>query len=309
MATLAIVRAGILTTVQDLGRPGWGAFGVPVSGAMDRFAARAANQMVGNPPRAPVVELTGPGAALALDEARLIAVGGGDLGAIISDATGEARPLPPWQSTRLSVGETLRFTARRSGARALLAIAGGLEIGTVFGSAGTDVANGLGGWHGRPLRSGDRLPLATARPASQGAAPSAALLTAIYGDPVLLRFLPTPNGSPALTAWLAEAPFIVTPQSNRVGFRLRAGRGGPPANGAAGERVSEPIAPGTLQLPPDGQPILLMADRQTIGGYPVAGHVITADLSRAAQLWPGDHLRFRAVDPADAQRLLRELAR
>lgn len=311
-ATLTIVRAGILTTVQDLGRPRWGAFGVPPSGAMDAFAARAANRLVGNAPGAACLELTGAGAALTVDEARLIAAAGADLdGQITGDADGDgaARSLPPWQPALLAPGATLRFAHRRGGARAVLAIAGGLRVDAVLGSAATDVTNHLGGWQGRPLRAGDRLPLGPAAPASGPArAISADTVAAVYGDPFRIRFLPAPGATPALAAWLVETPFTVTPQSNRAGFRLRAEGGAPPLDGPPAERLSEPIAPGTIQLPPDGQPILLMADRQTIGGYAVAGHVIAADLPRAAQLWPGDRFHFAAVAPAEARRLLRQQA-
>ena len=305
MATLTIVRAGILTTVQDLGRAGWGAFGVPASGAMDVLAARAANQLAGNPPGAAVLELTGPGAALTIDEARVVAVAGADLDGQIC-GEGDARPLPPFQPAWFPPGSTLRFARRRGGARAALAIAGGLDVAAVLGSASTDVGNRLGGWQGRALRAGDRLALgpAPAPDAPLALAFPADAVAAVYDDPFRIRFLPAPGATPALGAWLEATPFSVTPQSNRVGFRLRAEGAAPPVDAAGGERLSEPIAPGAIQLPPDGQPILLMADRQTIGGYAVAGHVIAADLSRAAQLWPGDRFRFAAVAPAEARRLL-----
>ena len=310
MATLLVARAGILTTVQDLGRRGWGAFGVPVSGAMDAIAARIANTLVGNPPDAPLLELTGPGAVLAVDEARVIAVTGADLGAVINDGGSEEQPLPRWQATTLSPGQMLRFSQRRAGARAILAVAGGLTIEPRFGSAATDVTNTLGGWEGRPLRAGDHLPLGSppARAPSSPRPLPADVVAAVYEDPYRLRFLPPPRPTRALTAWLEATPFLVTPQSNRVGFRLRAEGAATPVDSAPGDLVSEPIAPGTLQLPPDGHPILLMADRQTIGGYPIAGHVIAADLSRAAQLWPGDRLRLVAVSAAEARLPLRQQA-
>ena len=305
MPTLLVRHAGILTTIQDLGRPGWGAFGVPVSGAMDTLALRAANALVGNRPGSAALELTGPGASLtfALDEPRLLAVAGADLEATITDGAGAWRALPSWQAAVVANGETLRFPRRRTGARALLAVAGAIDVGRRFGATATDVANRIGGADGRPLRAGDRLTLGgpSKRPTRTSAPLPAALATA-YLDPWRLRFIPTPTATAAQLDWFTGASFLVTPQGNRIGFRLRSADGAPlPDAGPIAGGLSEPIAPGTLQVPPDGQPILLMADRQTVGGYPVLGHVISADLPKAAQLWPGDSIRFGAITVAEAR--------
>jgi len=322
VATLIIRRAGILTTVQDLGRPGWGRFGVPASGAMDALAARTANALVGNDPAAAVLELTGPGAALTVslpdqrdDPPRLVAVAGADLDATITDGAGHARALPPGRAQLVSDGDTLTFPRRRAGARAILGVAGGLAVPRTFASAATDVANQLGGWQGRPLRAGDALPIGN-EPASARRVTAddrlPAMLAAAYADPFVLRFIALPLALPwalplatTKAASFIEATYRVTPRANRVGFRLQREGGPLIADSAAGTLLSEPIAPGTLQLPPDGQPILLMADRQTVGGYPVLGHVIAADLPKAAQLWPGDRVRFAAVTLAEARAELR----
>jgi biotin-dependent carboxylase-like uncharacterized protein len=308
---LIIRRAGILTTVQDLGRTGWARFGVPASGAMDALAARTANALVSNDPAAAVLELTGPGAALTVslpdEPPRLVAVAGADLDATITDGAGHARALPMGHAQLVSDGETLTFPRRRAGARAIVAVAGGFAVPRTFASAATDVANQLGGWQGRPLRAGDAVPIANAPASARRLTPDdspPAVLAAAYTDPFVLRFIALPL---AITnaASFTEATYRVTPQANRVGFRLQRAGGPLMADTAAGTLLSEPIAPGTLQLPPDGQPILLMADRQTVGGYPVLGHVIAADLPKAAQLWPGDRVRFAAVTLAAARAELR----
>jgi biotin-dependent carboxylase-like uncharacterized protein len=313
VATLLIRRAGILTTVQDLGRAGWGRFGVPASGAMDALAARTANALVGNDLTAAVLELTGPGAALTVslpdEPPRWVAVAGADLDATITDGAGQARPLPMGRAVPVTDGETLTFPRRRAGARAIVSVAGGFAVPRTFASAATDVANQLGGWQGRPLRAGDALPIANASlPAAvRRVTPDdwlPAVLIAPYADPFVLRFIALSSAA-TNAASFTEATYRLTPQANRVGFRLQREGGPLSADTAAGTLLSEPIAPGTLQLPPDGQPILLMADRQTVGGYPVLGHVIAADLSKAAQLWPGDRVRFAAVTLAEARAELR----
>jgi biotin-dependent carboxylase-like uncharacterized protein len=311
---LLIRRAGILTTVQDLGRPGWGRFGVPASGAMDTLAARTANALVGNDLTAAVLELTGPGAALTMslpdqpdNPHRLVAVAGADLDAVITDIAGHTRALPLGRAQLVSDGETLTFPRRRAGARAFLGVAGGLAVPRTFASAATDVANQLGGWQGRPMRAGDALPIGNEPVSARGVTADEwvpAMLAAAYADPFVLRFIALLSAS-AKTASFSDATYRVTPRANRVGFRLQREGGPLIADTAAGTLLSEPIAPGTLQLPPDGQPILLMADRQTVGGYPVLGHVIAADLPKAAQLWPGDGVRFTTVTLAEARAELR----
>jgi allophanate hydrolase subunit 2 len=228
VAMLLIRRAGILTTVQDLGRAGWGRFGVPASGAMDTLAARTANALVGNDLTAPVLELTGPGAALTMslpdqpdDPHRLVAVAGADLDAVITDVAGRARALPVGRALRISDGETLTFPRRRAGARAILGVAGGLAVPRTFASAATDVTNQLGGWQGRPLRAGDALPIGKEPVSARRVTADdrvLAVLAAAYADPFVLRFIALPSAS-AKTASFSDATYRVTPRANRVGFR------------------------------------------------------------------------------------------
>jgi len=284
---LEIVRPGLLATVQDLGRPGLGRFGVSPAGAMDPLALRVANRLVGNADGTPALELTGPGAELRFLEAATFAIAGADLGAALDGA-----PVGLARAQVAGAGAVLRFPKRVRGARAVLAVAGGIESDPVLGSASADLDAGLGG--GR-LARGQRLAVGPA--SAPGAAPEVSFA---YQDPFNLRYVAAtdPAVSAGTAAAFAGAPYRLSDRSNRTGYRLA----GPIlAVVAAPDRLSAPIAPGTIQLPPDGQPILLMADRQTIGGYPVLGHLIAADRPRAAQLWPGDEVRFLRVSLDEAR--------
>jgi biotin-dependent carboxylase-like uncharacterized protein len=299
MRAVEVVRPGVLMTVQDLGRPALGRFGISPSGAMDPLALQIANHMVGNPDGLAALEITGPGAELVFHGEVRFAIGGADLGATL-----DGLPLDPWQVGVARDGAVLTLPTRRRGARAVLAIAGGLAVPAILGSAGADLDASLGGGRlarGQRLPLGEPLPPRTSRPE-----PLAALLAA-YADPFTLRFVPDDDPAvPAETrATFSRAAFAVSDRSNRTGYRLT----GPVlAVGAAADRLSEPLPPGTIQLPSDGQPILLMADRQTIGGYPRLGHLIAADRPRAAQLWPGDQVHFTPVTLDEAHRAARAQA-
>jgi biotin-dependent carboxylase-like uncharacterized protein len=296
---LLVVKPGPLLTVQDNGRPGWGRFGVSPSGALDPLAARAAHALVGNPADAACLEVTGAGAELQFQDACLIALAGADLGAEICGVSN--RRLAAFTAAPVAAGDRLRFTSRRRGARAYLAVQGGLAVAPasrMFGSAATDLAAGLGP---APLRAGERL--AAGNLPTVAAATGARTLGQWYEPADRLRFVPAPGATAAALAGLAAAPYTVTPRSNRAGYLLD----GPPLPSAdpGPEPLSEPIPPGTLQVPPDGRPILLMADRQTIGGYPAIGYLARVDLPKAAQLWPGDRIHFVATALEEAQRALR----
>jgi antagonist of KipI len=297
VSALRIIKPGPLVTVQDLGRPGWGRFGVSPSGTMDPLAARAANALAGNAQGAALLELTGPGGEIEFEGAAFIALGGADLGAELT-APGAAASLAPFRATPVAAGQRVRFVARRRGARAYLAVAGGLTAPLAFGSAATDLAAGLGG----ALRAGERVALANpAAPAPARAGDLAALLRC-YQEPDRLRFVAAAGAAPAAVEALAAGAFSVSPRSSRTGYVLD---GPPVAAAGAADLLSDPIAPGAIQLPPRGGPILLMADRQTVGGYPVVGYLAAADVPRAAQLWPQDPVRFAAVSVAEAQAALR----
>jgi antagonist of KipI len=310
---IEVLRPGILTTVQDLGRPGMGRFGVSPAGAMDPLALRVANRLCGNPDGAPALEITGPGTELRFAEETVFALAGGDLGAEL-----DGHAVEEWRAHHAPAGAALHFKRRVRGARAVLAVAGGFDVPRVLGSASADLDAGLGGGRlakGAQLRreyrkAGRREDPGGPDPDPQDLPafpPSCIPLRSVYDDPSTLRFVPTSD--PAISgeslALFTSTSFRVSERSNRTGYRLTGAT--LPVTPAA-DRLSAPIAPGTIQLPPDGQPILLMADRQTIGGYPVLGHLVAADRAKTAQLWPGDQVRFVAVSLEDAARATRLLA-
>lgn len=301
---LRVIAPGAMCTVQDLGRPGYQRFGVPIGGAMDRVACTIANRLVGNDPSAACLEITAGGAAFEVIAPCVIAVTGGDLG-----ATRNNQPLPAWMSVFVQPGQSLTFEGRRSGARAYLALAGGVDAPLVLGSRSTYLPGRFGGVDGRALQMDDVI-----RPVSPPADPIR-LAGCIWPKPVdytpLIRILPFHISSdltdlPDLNN-LTTLPWRVGATSNRSGLRLE---GATLHIERAGDLPSFGVFPGAIQLPPDGQPILLMADAQPTGGYPVIAVAIQADLHRAAQLLPGDEVRFAWTtrDAAvAARRALREM--
>jgi biotin-dependent carboxylase-like uncharacterized protein len=297
--TLAVVAPGLLTSVQDAGRFGARAFGVGVGGAADRHSLEIANLLVGNPPNAAVLEITLSGPTLRLQRATTIAL----CGAAIDAHADEVR-LPGWRPIALPAGCVLTLGACRQGARAYLAVDGGIEVAEVLGSRSTDLRGGFGGHEGRALRVGDVLALGDA---SAPLEPTSRLHVAAwwidadsdldFAESIAVRVLP---GSDATTPTdvLYTQEFLIDPASNRQGLRLR---GTELKIADARERISEPVVPGTVQLPPNGQPIVLLADAQTVGGYPRIGQVISADLSKLAQRRAGQHVRFMPIDRLQAQ--------
>ncbi len=286
---MRIIRAGMLTTVQDLGRRGHRAAGVPLSGAMDAIALRVANLLVGNPENAAGLEFTLVGPELEFSTDTIVAVGGGDFGA-----------LPRWQPVRVPAGERVKFGPARSGCRGYLAVAGGLAVAPALGSCSTYLRATLGGFQGRALRDGDVLPVLDVVREVMGHWHIDERILPAYSPAPLVRVL---RGAQAdeFDDTLRDANFKVSPQSDRMGVRLS----GPPlTRHDATELVSAVVVPGTIQVPPDGQPIVLMADAQTIGGYPQLAHVIDVDRPLVAQLRPGDAVRFREVTLAEAHEVL-----
>lgn len=297
--TLRVLSPGLLTSVQDSGREAARRYGVPRSGAMDRFALAAANRLVGNPPAAAALEITSGGASFELLRPALLALAGADLGATL-----DGRPLRPWVAEPASRGALLTLTARRDGwgARAYLALAGGVAAPEILGSRATYLAGGFGGLDGRALRVGDCLhsgaPQGSPWALAGGRWPAPARPT--YGPDPALRFLPGPHYADleaAPRAALTTAALRVGRDSNRMGYRLEGLR---LSFTRALSLPSFGVIAGAIQIPPDGAPILLMAEAQTVGGYPVVGVVIAADLPLAAQLLPGDALRFVPTSPAAA---------
>lgn len=296
---LTVLRPGLLTTVQDLGRWGHQAAGVPVAGAMDTYSLRLANGLVGNPESAAALEITLLGPTLRAEAPLVVAVAGA-----VFDLQVDDRPVPHGAPVALAAGSVLRFLERRAGARAYLAVAGGLETPVVLGSRATHVVSRMGGLDGRALLAGDVLPVATGATRPAGRATRSPLPLAEAPGPRRLRVLLGPQDdwfTMSSVDALLGGTFSVSSRSDRMGFRLD----GPMlTTKRPGELVSEPVAFGAIQVPSSGAPILLMADRQTAGGYPKIATVITADLPLAGQLAPGEAVRFAACTRAEARSAL-----
>lgn len=294
-SAITILQPGLFTTIQDLGRPGYRASGVPLSGAADRVSLAVANSLVGNPPGAAAIECTLLGPTLRFDQAAMVAL------------AGAAFPgLPGGRAIRVTAGTELALGHVTAGCRGYLAVAGGIDVPEVLGSRSTFVPAGLGGFAGRVLRAGDRL--AVGESGAVTASGGLPLQLDTVRRPRVLRVVPGEHAD-----WFSDAAwgqtFRTSSRSNRMGVRLD-GQPLAAAEGvdraAAGSLRSIPVFPGAVQVPPDGGPIILLADAQTIGGYPVFGHVITADLPVAAQLRPGDEVCWQPVSLAEAQAAVRE---
>ena len=300
--TLEIVEAGIFTTVQDRGRYGYQRIGVPVSGAMDEFALRAANILVGNAEDAAGLELTVSGPTIRFVADTWIAVTGGDL-----SATLDGEPLPYGRSVEVPRNAELRSLEMRTGTRAYLAVAGGIDVPLVMGSRSTYVTASFGGLDGRPLQQGDLL-------ATLPVGPNAAFvprelpeiyLNPDYGSYPEIRVVLGPQhesfDEESIARFLSSV-YVVSPESNRMGYRLD----GPPVPHLDGPGiVSDGNPMGAIQIPGDGLPRLLMSDRGTTGGYTKIATVISSDLGALAQAAPGDRVMFKAVPIEEAHELLR----
>ncbi len=285
MARMLIVKAGMLATVQARPRFGWQHLGVPPGGAMDDYSFRVANLIVGNDAEEAALEVTLLGPELEFDSQVTIAVCGADL-----TAQTNGSEIPKITPVDLAAGARVRFGARRSGARAYVAVRGGIDAPVVLGSRTTSLSGALPGLAGRALRAGDELQIGNRTVGNPRRVDPA--MWSIGEADAAVRFIPGPDielfGAESRDAF-ETGEYRISVQSNRMGYRLE----GPmlkPVN--AGTLLSEATPIGSIQVPPSGLPILLMADRQTTGGYPRIGTVITADLPIAGQLAPGDRLRF-----------------
>lgn len=301
-AVLRVEAPGLQTTVQDLGRPGNRLAGVPPGGAMDRFAIAAANRLVGNPDGAGALEcmLTGP--TLVALRGCLVAVTGADFDPGVNGA--EA---PTWTSFWLAEGDRLSFAGRRSGARAYVAVGGGIAGDQWLGSVATYLLVARGGIHGRPLKAGDELLAAgpPARPAVSGRHLPERLRPP-YTDAPELAAVPGPHAQMVAVASrkrLFAQDWEVSRDADRMGYRLD----GEKLELKGPEMISFGLAFGCVQVPASGLPILLMADHQTAGGYPVVAGVARASLPLAAQLLPGNRLRLCETPVDTAQAHWREL--
>jgi antagonist of KipI len=284
-------------------------FGVSTSGALDSFALRVANLLVGNGERAAGLEITLGGLQLRFDDERIVAWCGGEFDVHIGSTA-----LPAGHTAFLRAGEELKFGRPQIGCRCWLAVSGGIDVPLVLGSRSTDLRANFGGFEGRTLRDGDVIPLGP-RPRSATPATGISSWTAPHDwaspakrDPILrfVRGIDSSRFNDVTIQHFASEAFTVLPDSDRMGVRFDSPELQREDNV---DLTSEAVAPGTIQVPPSGKPILLLGDCQTIGGYPKIAHVITVDLGIAAQLRAGDHVRFSEVSLADAHRLLLERER
>ena len=320
---IEVLKPGALSLLQDLGRYGYQRFGVVVGGAMDEWAHRFANALVGNDENEATLEITLTGPTLRFDKASTIAVCGADLSALVDGVEG-TQALPHGRPAVIRAGSQLRFGQRRAGVRAYLAVRGGFDVAPVMGSRSTYVRGGFGGFAGRALRKGDVLRIgnaAAAGPPAAPAAPPAAPARSARGSPLWVPATPLVAPGVEIAAiqtiriiagqqWnvftaqahqrLLDAEFCIGAQSDRMGYRLE----GPAlARAQSIEMISEAVTFGTIQVPPDGMPIILMADRQTTGGYPKIASVASVDLRLLAQMAAPQALRFQLITLEDAQKI------
>jgi biotin-dependent carboxylase-like uncharacterized protein len=302
------VAPGMMTTLQDLGRTGYQHLGIPVSGALDAVALRAANVVVGNPPGMGALEIAyqGPTLVAEADSVRLAYAGGAVAIDVLDDAAATSgMRLPPLQSVRLRQGQVLRVGALLGGVVGYLAVEGGFDVAPVLGSQSTYLRAGLGGFEGRALRVGDRLSLkrSQAEEREERRLPSLDL-----APPGRFRVVLGPQDdyfSEGGKRTLLERAFVVSSASDRMGMRLE----GPALEHTRGSNiVSDGIAPGSIQVPGNGLPIVLLADRQTTGGYPKIATVIAADLPSLGRLAPGAKVAFEAVSVETAEAVHRQHA-
>jgi antagonist of KipI len=308
---LEVLEPGLLATIQDAGRPALGGLGITPGGAADRHSLAVANALLGNAPGDAALELTLAGSRLGALRPVTVAVAGADLGAVV-EPTGEI--VAPGRTIALRAGDVLAFARAPGGAspaaapgttgvpgcRAVVAVPGGIDVPVVLGARATALGAGFGGLEGRPLRAGDRL---TAR--DPGLERPPARWTGPVTDPAAgpVRVLPGPAATGPtgadLATLLAAHAWTVAPASDRIGLRLA----GPPLPASPAALASHGVLAGTVQLPPDGLPIILLADHQPTGGYPVVGVVASVDRPRLGQLAPGMSVAFELVDEAAARRL------
>jgi len=305
--TLEVVEPGLLTTVQDAGRSGWTHLGVPVGGACDPWSYAVANLLAGADAGAAALEMTIVGPTLEVRAATVVGLAGTDLGGVVRET---GRRLPPGRSYAIAAGSTIAFPGGDpgAGARAYLALPGGIDVPAVLGSRATLLSAGFGGIHGRPIRAGDLL--ASAAAVDPALPPAERAWPWLDGDPFAspgepLRVVAGPGPD---VEEIASRVWRVGPDSDRIGLRLEAAGDaatvtatGPGAAAGSGELLSHGVVHGAIQLTPGGRPLVLLADHQTTGGYPVAAVVARADHPRLGQLRPGEVVRFVAVGSDDAR--------
>jgi antagonist of KipI len=290
MKLCSVVTPGLFTTVQDLGRYGFQRYGVPVSGAMDVYAFAAANRLASNDVNAACLEITLTGPTLEFREDAQIAITGG---AVTPTLNGE--PVPCWQTLQVRRGDQLALGPLQSGCRAYLAVGGGIDAPLVLGSRSTYVRGGFGGFQGRRLRKGDVIAVNKPTSALRPRLSMPRELIPEYGREIAVEVVLGPQSDYFIEAGLGtmlSEVYSVTTESDRMGYRLT----GPEIHGKdAGHMVSDAIPIGAVQVPRSGQPIIVMRDAQTTGGYPKLAVVTTPDVARLGQVRPNDRIRFSRI--------------
>jgi len=306
--SLSIIKPGLLDTLQDLGRNGFGSWGINPCGVMDRYAAKVANLLVGNCEHEAVMEVHFPGPQILFEQNTLIAITGANFSATVND-----EEIPRWQPVVVRRNTVLQFSSLVEGARCYLAVHGGFCAEKWLNSYSTNLKAGVGGWHGQPLRKGDELPFKENTIYFAGllkeennfeALPWRVNTEKIYRWPHEIGFIPGHEWDHLSTASresFIQNNFLIHPSSDRMGYQLK---GSPLVMERPVELVSSAVSFGTVQLLPNGQLIILMADHQTTGGYPRVAHVVTAHLPKLAQLRPCDTIQFKPMDIAAAEDML-----
>lgn len=301
--TLEIILPGMLTSVQDLGRRGYQRFGIPVSGAMDGPALRIANILVGNRENAAGLEVTVMGPTIRFLADATIALAGADLGASLDGA-----PIPVWQPVFAAANSTLTYQGPKDGTRGYIAVAGGIDVPVLMGSRSTYLKGGFGGYKGRALEEGDILKTLQSRVVidSDKFTLPPDLMPAEYGHSHQLRVVLGPQDdvfSPRSVSAFLSSEYDISNQSDRMGYRLE----GPAVeHSGSADIISDATALGSVQVPGDGKPIILLADRGTTGGYTKIATVIGSDISLLAQAMPGDKVQFTSITTAEARAVFME---
>ena len=293
-----VMQPGAYTTIQDGGRFDYQQYGVPICGVVDSFAYRVANALVGNSQGQAVLEATVFGPTLKVLNQGLIAVTGGNLSPFLNNA-----PLPMWESVTIRPGDMIQFKGVKGGCRAYIAVAGGIDVPIVMGSRSTYVAGKIGGIDGRPLAAGDRLNKEEGITKAGNRVPSNLIPT--YSNSIEIRVILGPQDdyfSEGIEKFFTST-FKVSDKADRMGYRLE-GDMIMHRDGVEKSIISEPSVPGGIQVPPDGQPIILLVE-QTVGGYTKIATIISPDIGKVGQAKPGDQTYFKQVDIEEAHRILK----
>ncbi|MBN2897313.1 MAG: biotin-dependent carboxyltransferase family protein [Clostridia bacterium] len=306
MTKLKVVNPGMYSTIQDLGRKSYQQYGMPVAGSMDDYAHRVANLLVGNAAEATVIEQTALGGVYQFTEKAVISITGGDM---MPKRNGE-ESLKMWRTLVMHPGDTLSFGAAQNGFRCYLAVAGGFDVPTVLKSKATYVRGGLGGFEGRILKKGDEIAIGASTFVPMDLAGRFVRVSKIptYEEQVTLHVILGPQEDCFTRKGIADFfgnVYTVSGESDRMGYRLE---GEKVAHVSSADIISDGIIRGAVQIPGHGNPIIMLSDCQTTGGYTKIAHVITSDLWKVAQLKAGNCIRFKAVDIETAHELLKEEA-